>query len=211
MSNESKVRADSWDRVDEAADESFPASDPSAGTLGRDRPVALGSFPTSDSRTQVAGIFSDQSAATRAIEGLVEAHFDAERDIRIIVAHHRHRHEVHMTLMSGLRLGAPLGAGIGLAAGAVFATLVSLGVIGGPAMLAGDAPWIAALKGAPVGAAAGYLVGTLAGLGFWKDKAGFQAEDAHPGAIWLGVRATGARTQEARAIMRKAGARHFQG
>lgn len=159
----------------------------------------------------VAGIFSERAAVTRAIDELIEAHFDPDQDLRVLVTHGKVRKEAPVAFRSGAQFGSALGGAICLVLGAIAAVLMALGRIPGPASVANMVPWVAGVEGAIAGGASGYLLGMVAGLGFWSYHVAFDTSIAEASTIWVWVRAMGARSIEARSIMEKAGAQRFQG
>ncbi len=165
----------------------------------------------SEMEGMVEGTFSDRASVARAIEELINAHFDPDDDLRVVVTVGDRRREVPVAFQSGASFGAALGAVICLVLGAITAVLMATGKIPGPNSVADDTPWFAGIKGALAGGASGYLLGMVMGLGFWNYRVAFDSSTPEADAISVGVRAMGTRSAEARTIMERAGARHFEG
>ena len=155
----------------------------------------------------VAGIFRDEASASDAVARLVEAHFDPERDIRIIASHHREHEEVPVVdrmsvwplLATGIATGVLVGAGVlGAAAAGVFPNWTPENTVA----------W-GAFQGAYVGGAMGALAGGLFGLGVHRFYGGFAGAHVHDGVVWVGVTAGGEARERARQVLADAGARHF--
>jgi hypothetical protein len=159
-------------------------------------------------RGVVAGVFGDEASANRAVSELIEAHFDPPRDLNVIAAHHREHEDIQVA--GGFRIAdtAKWGALAGLVLGVVLAWLGAFGLIGGPVVYLSSNPILALLQGAYLGAVAGFATGAVFGLSFWKEKPDFDGAHVH-GVTWVGVRAQGSRAEEARAILRRTGARHL--
>lgn len=202
MSEGVRPNGSTWDPVDESSAESFPASDPPAGRLGRDpeAPPASGT---------VTGVYSDPHAASKAVQGLIDAHLDPERDISVFVSRTGRREQVRVKFKSEVLRGAWIGALAGGAAGAALAILAYRGTIAGVAHIIADVEWVASIQGVLAGAATGYLGGGIAGLGFWSDEIAFGTLEKDA-TIWVGAHSTGSRALEARGIMQQAGALRFE-
>jgi hypothetical protein len=163
-----------------------------------------------DGRGIVAGVFEDQTAASRALAALVEAHFEPE-DVSIVLTdevtleHEDVRIRDELETMEGARLGGEVGAVLG----AMGAGMVAVGVVVGPVALVAAGPVVAALKGALAVGAFGVVTGWLVGLGIMREEADFHAAHIKEGAVWVGVHATGAHAEEAHSILESAGARFY--
>jgi hypothetical protein len=158
----------------------------------------------------VVGVFDDPDAAERALAGLREAGFrpsdvgvvtrpqDAAREAPVGVEPAPRVDETSGVLTGGL-LGGVAGWLVGLT------TLAVPGV--GPLLAAG--PLAAAVSGSGLGAAAGGLLGHFVAQGHEQDEARWYEERVRAGAILLTVHAHD-RSDEARAIMRRAGGHDFR-
>lgn len=155
----------------------------------------------------VAGVFATEEAAARAVERLIEAHFDPPHDLSVIAAHRELHEGVLVPSEPDVVEGAGVGAALGAALAAAGVTLAGVGIA--PLSLVAAGPALVALEAAIAGGGTGYLVGALAGLGLWHDEAEFHAAHIHDGVVWVGVHAEGDRAAEARRILEEAGARHF--
>jgi len=159
----------------------------------------------------VTGIFSDATAAERAVRELIETHFDPE-DISIVVSDREGRHEEKVGHGTGVTTGGVAGAALGGLLGALGASLVATGVVSAPGFAVfAVGPLLAALRGAVAGAAAGVGAGALAGLGFWKDEAHIHADALKKGGVIVAVPAEHEHAEHARTVFRKAGADEVRG
>jgi hypothetical protein len=157
----------------------------------------------------VAGVFADEAAADRAVARLVDAHFDPPRDLEVMVAHRRVHEPVSVEERFDIDRTAAVGSAVGGVLGGAGAALVAAGVIPGLGLLAA-APALAVAQGVVLGVAGGFAVGAVVGLGHWREETRFGDAHVH-GVAWVGVHARGARAEEARTILREAGARHLLG
>ena len=161
-----------------------------------------------DTQPVVAGIFENEDAAARAVEMLIEEHFDPPHDLSVIVSHRREHEAVPVPetfqVGQGGKLGAVIGAVLG-GAGAVFS-----GMTLGPLTLLAAGPVGVALEAAFAGGAVGFALGAVEGLGRSKNEADFHAHHLERGVVWVGVHASGERAKRAREILTEAGAKHFQ-
>lgn len=148
--------------------------------------------------TLVAGTFDDEQAANKAVQVILEHHFNRSQ-ISMLVYEDGTAKEVPVVYTNGVGPGAAVGAAIG----AVIGTIVM-----GPIALVAAGPVLALLEVAAAGAAAGSLTGALGGLGFWKESADLQAQDLSNGAIWVGID-TETGLAEAEAALVAAGARRI--
>lgn len=146
--------------------------------------------------TLVAGTFEDEAAANKAVQVILNHHFNPTQ-ISVLVYENGESHEVPVEHHTGVSRGAAIGAALG----AVLGTLVM-----GPVALVAIGPALVLLEAAAAGAAAGTLTGALGGLGFWEESANLQAEDLTNGAIWVAID-TDTALDEAEAALRDAGAR----
>ena len=157
----------------------------------------------------VAGVFADEAAADRAVARLVDAHFDPPRDLQVMVAHRRVHEPVSVEERFDIDRTAAVGSAVGGVVGGVAAALVATGLIPGLGLLAA-APAVAVAQGVVLGVAGGFAFGAVAGLGHWREDPRFGDAHVH-GVAWVGVHAQGPRAEEARTILRDAGARHLLG
>jgi hypothetical protein len=166
----------------------------------------------SDKRGVVAGVFTDQKGASQAVAALVEAHFEPEDDISVVLTDEWTLEREDVPIRDELEIieGAEIGGGIGVVLGAGGAGLVAAGILAGPAALVAAGPVIAALKGALAVGAFGVVAGWLVGLGIVKEEADFHAAHIKQGSVWVGVHATGERADKARAILAANGAKFYE-
>ena len=164
-----------------------------------------------EKRGIVAGVFDDQQHAARAIAGLVEAHFEPEDDISVVLTDEWTAEHEAVPIRDELEImeGAKIGGGIGAVIGATGAAMVAAGVLAGPAALIAVGPVIAALEGGLAVGAFGTVAGWLVGLGIMREEADFHAAHIKEGSVWIGVHATGKRAETARAVLAEAGAKFF--
>lgn len=157
----------------------------------------------------VAGIFSSEEDAAKAVAMLIEEHFDPPHDLSVIVSHRR----AHKTVPIRETFEAGHGGEMGALIGAVLATAgaVLSGMTIGPITLLAVGPVGAAIEAAYAGGAVGFMLGAVEGLGRSKNEADFHAAHIEEGVVWVGVHATGERAELAHRILSEAGARHFQG
>ena len=159
----------------------------------------------------VTGVFSSPRAAERAVQELIDEHFDPD-DVSILVTDKTGTHEEGAEHETGVAEGAVAGAALGGALGATGAVLVATGVIVGPGLgLLAAGPLLAALKGAAAGAAAGLEAGAPAGLGFWKDEAHIHAEGLKKGGVVVAVPAEHEHAEHARKVFTGCGADAVRG
>jgi hypothetical protein len=159
----------------------------------------------------VTGIFSDPGSAERAVRDLIESHFNP-KEISVVVADRKGRHEELVEHDSGVAEGATAGSTLGGVLGALGATLVATGIVAAPQLTVfATGPLLAALKGAVAGAAVGLEVGALGGLGFWKDEAHIHAEALEKGGIVVAVPAEHEHAEHARKVFAASGADDVRG
>jgi hypothetical protein len=158
-------------------------------------------------RKTVAGIFKSEADAARALEGLIEAHFDAERDVSVIVSRRHEREKVAVRSDLHIERTSAIGAAVGAVLAGVGIALA--GLTTGPFTMVAAGPVVAALEGAYAGGATGFAIGALAAFDVLKPEADFAAAHFHDGVVCVGVHAAGARAELARGILGEAGAKHF--
>lgn len=156
----------------------------------------------------VAGIFKDEHAAAKALDRLIEEHFDLDTEVSVIASHRHEREEVPIREDFHVGRLATIGAAIGAVLAAAGVTAV--GLTFGPISLIAAGPVVAALEGAYAGGGIGFALGALVSIDVVEPEAAFYAAHIHEGVVWVGVRAkTDARAERARQILTEAGARHF--
>jgi hypothetical protein len=158
-------------------------------------------------RQTVAGIFPDEASANKALEKLLEAHFDVEADASVIVSSHHDRQAIPIWSDVPVTRTASIGAAIG-AFGAAVAVLVA-GIDFGPFSLVPWGPAFAAFEAAFAAGSVGMVIGIMMSFEFAEPAAAFHLSRIHDGVIWVGVQAAGARAELARKVLIGAGARHF--
>ncbi len=142
----------------------------------------------------VHAVYSDEASAAAAVTALMDARFPPDK-IGALLRAGDQVDEVGVEHKTGVAAGAALGAVLG-AVGGVIASAGGLLIVG-PAFLAVQAV---------AGGALGTLAGTLGGLGLWHDQIDFPAESFARGAVIVGVSTHTGQVDEARAVLRKAGA-----
>lgn len=154
----------------------------------------------------VTGVFNESYKATDAINALQAAGFPAA-DISILTSESTSDHAFAVHTGSKVGEGAAIGAAAGGAITALVAGLTAVGVVasGGLGLLAAG-PIVAALAGAGAGAAAGGAVGGLIGLGIPEHEAKFYEGVITKGGVLVGVKAEGERREEAKTVLKNAGA-----
>jgi len=162
---------------------------------------------THSTRQTVAGIFSDEEAAARAVKKLVEEHFDPDSDVSVIASHRHEREGIPVAATFDVGRTAAIGAAVGAVVTGVGVALA--GLTSGPFTLENAGPLMAALESAYVGGATGFALGALLSMDFAKAGANFRKARVHGGVVWVGVLAAGARAERARQILSDAGAKHF--
>ena len=165
-----------------------------------------------DRRAIVAGVFETQEAAAAALQGLVEAHFEPDDDVSIVLTDPWTLERENVTIRDEIELvdGARIGGAAGGLIGAIGAGLVAAGLVAGPAALIAVGPVVAALEGALAVGAVGVVMGWLVGLGIEHEEADFHAARIKEGAVWVGVHATGDRAATAHAVLERAGAHFYE-
>jgi len=155
----------------------------------------------------VTGIYRDEEHASRAVNDLIERHFEAD-DISVVVADAEgRRREAPLQHRTRMGTGAAVGAALGATLGGIGAALVSTGVLIAPGLgLAAAGPILAAFEGALAGGGVGSLAGLLAGMGMWKEEAEIQAEELKNGKVLVGVHAERDHIDVARGVFEGAGA-----
>ncbi len=161
----------------------------------------------------VTGIFDDPETAERAVQTLIDGHFNPE-EISILVADQEGFHREKPRWDTRIAEGAVTGASLGGLLGALGTTLVATGVVALPgpgAALLGTGPVVAALSGALGGGAVGLEFGALAGMGFWEDEAEIHASALERGGILVVVPADHEHVEDARRAFSAAGASAVRG
>lgn len=172
-------------------------------TDGRDAPAPVSESPV------VAGIFATEEEAAKAVEMLIQEHFDPPHDLSVIVSHRREHEDVPVPEAFEVGRWAKIGATVGAVLGTAAVTITGMTV--GPLTMVAAGPVAVALEAAFSGGATGFMMGALHGLMESRDEAEFHAAHIHDGVVWVGVHAKGDRAETARQVLSDAGARHFQG
>jgi uncharacterized protein (TIGR02271 family) len=154
----------------------------------------------------VVGLFRERRQAEQAIQELKREKF-ADNQIGVIMQDQESQKELADSTGTKAAEGAASGAIGGGVAGGVLGLLAGVGALAIP----GIGPIVAAgalastLAGAGIGAAAGGLLGALVGMGVPEEDAQYFEKGLKSGGILVTVEA-GARSQEARQILRGRGA-----
>lgn len=146
----------------------------------------------------VHALFPSQEAAAKAVDALVNANFSPD-EVGALVANPQHQvHELVTQRKMPVRAGALVGVVVGAAGGAL--TLAGLGWVSltSPAQ---------ALQAAAAGGAVGLFAGALAGLGYWKHVIDIPKDAFRDGTVLVGVATHAGRIEQARSVLRAAGAR----
>lgn len=157
----------------------------------------------------VAGIFATEEEAAKAVEMLIQEHFDPPHDLSVIVSHRREHEDVPVPEAFEVGRWAKIGATVGAVLGTAAVTITGMTV--GPLTMVVAGPLAVALEAAFSGGATGFMMGALHGLMESRDEAEFHAAHIHGGVVWVGVHAKGDRAETARQVLSDAGAKHFQG
>jgi hypothetical protein len=157
-------------------------------------------------RKIVAAVFKNEARAAKALERLMAAKFDLEADVGVAVSNGQDRQAI--PIWSDVPVGRT--AAIGAAMGAVLAAIGVLvaGIDFGPFSLVEWGPAFAAFEAAYAGGGVGMAMGAMMSFEFAEPRAAFHLARIHDGAVWVGVRAAGARAEQAHWIMVEAGGRH---
>jgi hypothetical protein len=157
-------------------------------------------------RETVVGVFESEAAAARALEGLLEAHFDIEADAGVVVSNDHDRQPIPIWSDVPVGRGAAIGAAIGAFLAALGVAIAGLDF--GPFSLVAWGPAYAALEAAYAGAAVGVATGAMMSFEFAEPRAAFHLARIHDGTVWVGVKAVGERAERAERILTEAGGRH---
>lgn len=120
----------------------------------------------------IHGLFHDEEHAARAVQALIDAHFDPSQVSALV------------RLQSKVEEDAPTYK-VKLVSGAVLGTL--LGMIGGPLVLSAGFLIAGPLAAAAEGALAGAVAGAVGGLAHWKDEIDLPKHLGKGAAILVGV------------------------
>jgi hypothetical protein len=162
---------------------------------------------THSERQTVAGIFENEATASKALEKLVEARFDIEADVNVMVSKGHDRQTIPIWSDVPDTRGALSGAGIGIVLAAT--TILVSGIDFGPFSLVDWGPAFAAFEAAFAAGCIGMVIGLMMSFEFAHPNAAFHLARFHDGVVWVGVKAAGARADLARKVLTEAGARHF--
>ena len=145
----------------------------------------------------VHALFPDRGAAAKTVNALVDANFPPGAIGALLANDRMHVDELvverRTIVKAAVIVGALVGAGGGLLVLAGVG-LVSLGTPGG------------VLAGAALGALFGIFAGGLSGLGYWRYVIDFPRGAITEGALLVGVATHRERIEEARRVLREAGA-----
>lgn len=156
-------------------------------------------------RSMITARFESDAEVQHAVDALIEHHCAAE-DIGVLAPGPEGPTPTRVQLLTGLRDGGLIGAGVGAIAGAAATVLVVNGVIDGPGLdaVAAMTPQLAAVEGFVLGGAGGALVGALIGLGRWREEvAPHPTVQGKPTVV--GVLAQGQRLAELRHVLEDLG------
>jgi hypothetical protein len=150
----------------------------------------------------VVGLFADQPAAERGIEGLKVAGF-SEQQIGVAVRDQQQQKD----LTEGTGAQTAEGAATGAVSGGVLGGVVGLLAGVGALVIPGIGPIIAGgalastLAGAGIGAAAGGIIGALAGMGVPEEDARHFERGFQQGAVLVTVQAGGDAVRARQALL----------
>jgi hypothetical protein len=157
-------------------------------------------------RKDVAGVFDSESAASAAVQKLLDEHFGACNDLSVIVSKQHERQSVVIWEPLPTYRAAAVGAVVGALVAGVIVAFTGIGF--GPfTLIEWGLPW-AVFEAAYVGAAVGLALGALMSIEMAHPKADFDTVAVRDGVVWVGLHASAARAERARAILAEAGARH---
>jgi hypothetical protein len=155
--------------------------------------------------TQAKANLEDEAHARKAVDMLIQASFTP--DVIHVHAHDpRVREELPIRHKTRIPFFTTVGTVIGVVAGVVLGVLISIGVVpslGDPLGVEGSA--LPIVTGLVLGAGMGAVWGALAGLAFWRKELHVPAA-AKNDSIEIAVQAGDKRAEEARRILREAGA-----
>jgi hypothetical protein len=155
--------------------------------------------------TQAKANLNDEVQARKAVDMLIDASFTPDA-IHVHAHDPSVKHELPIRHKTRIPFFATVGTVIGLVAGVVLGVLVSSGVVpslGDPLNVEGSA--LPIITGVVLGAGMGAIWGALAGLAFWRKEL-HVPEAAKNDSIEIAVQAGDQRAEEARRILREAGA-----
>lgn len=162
---------------------------------------------THPERQTVAGIFEDEASASKALEKLVEARFDIEADVNVMISNRHDRQTIPIWSLVPDMSGALIGAGI--AAFSAAAAILLARIDFGPFSLVEWGSAFAAFEAAFAAGCVGMVIGLMMSFELAHPNAAFHLARFHDGVVWVGVKAAGARAERARKVLSEAGARHF--
>jgi hypothetical protein len=149
---------------------------------------------------QVTALFKHGETAREAVTRLVEAKFPSD-SISVLMKERDAITDIPVEQKTGVPIGmsagGAIGAALGLTAVAAFPGLLAAG----PALLA-----LQGVSAVATGAAGGSFIGAYQGLGWWRIEADIPARAIDEGAVLVGVAVPDGRSEEARAVLRHAGA-----
>lgn len=135
----------------------------------------------------ITGLFDNEVVAAKAINQLETAGFGPD-DVSIVASENIDRDAFAISSSSKLPEGAAIGAGTGVAVGALVAGLTAVGAVatGGVGLLVAG-PIVAAFAGAGAGAAAGGLLGGAIGAAIPEHEIKHVEEAISKGSVLVGV------------------------
>lgn len=149
---------------------------------------------------QVTALFKHGETAGEAVNKLVEAKFPSD-SISVLMKERDEVTDIPVEQKTGVPIGmsagGAIGAALGLTAVAAFPGLLAVG----PALIA-----LQGASAAATGAAGGSFIGAYQGLGWWSIEADIPARAIEEGAVLVGVSVPDGRCEEARGVLRHAGA-----
>lgn len=141
-----------------------------------------------EKKTSVFGIYSERTAAERAVSGLINSGFAAE-DISVLLPENLGDRELATEKSTKAPEGAAAGATTGAVLGGTLGLLAGIGSLAipgvGPLIAAG--PIMAALSGLGAGGAVGGFVGAMVGAGIPEYEAKRYEGILHKGGILVSV------------------------
>lgn len=156
----------------------------------------------------LTGLFTTAGGAGSAVS-MLEVRGIPSANISLVAAEGLKKESFGITQHTKAAEGGAIGAGVGVATGALIAGLTMVGALatGGVGLLAAG-PLVAALAGAGAGAIAGGAVGTAVGLAIPENEIKFYEDALKKGSVLVGVHCdTDEQEDIAKQVFKEAGAK----